>query len=273
MYRIGIMERDVEFGTKMEGWFMEYGEKMKLPLEICRWKFEEELTSALDQNIVPDILFLEVGEKLKAKDPKTEIKSIWAKKPDGRTREAQLRYGKASDDGTERIDREGIALGKKLRERLDCTAMQIIYIAPRKDFYEGLVQTQPMDLLIEPLTKARVHSSLRKAVAIVKDKNERFYFKWGKSSFFLPLRDILYICSESRRIQVKVPWGEYEYNGNIKDIKDGLPEEFLPIHRSYIINKNHVRRYEYEYLEMMDGTVFSISRPNRPMVRQILLDR
>ena len=227
---------------------------------------------SLNHNIVPDILFLEVGKKI-AEDPKKETKSIWATKLDGRTREAQLRHRKPSEDGTEGIDREGIALGKRLRERLDSTAMQIIYIAPKRDFYEGMIQTQPMDLLIEPLNKVRIHSSLRKAISIVKNKNERFYFKWGKDSFFLPLRDILYICSDSRRLQIKASWGEYEYNGNIKDVKDELPEEFLPIHRSYIINKNHVRRYEYEYLEMMDGAIFSISRPNRRKVRQILLDR
>ena len=273
MYRIGIMERSVEFGTRLESWFLEYGEKMRLPLEICRWKFEDELMAALDENRIPDILFLEVGDKVADKEQPAVKRSIWAPKPDGRTREAQLHHRKASEDGTEGINRAGIALGKKLRERLDCTSLQLIYIAPRRDFYEGLVQTQPMDLLIEPLTEARVHSSLRKAIAVVKNKNERFYFKWGKDSFFLPLRDILYICSDCRKLQIKVPWGEYEYNGNIKDVKGELPEEFLTIHRSYIINKNHVKRYEYEYLEMMDGMVFSISRPNRPMVRQILLDR
>ena len=188
MYRIGIMERSVEFGTRLESWFLEYGEKMRLPLEICRWKFEDELMAALDDNRIPDILFLEVGDKVISKEQPAVRRSIWAPKLDGRTREAQLHHRKASEDGTEGINRAGIALGKKLRERLDCTSLQLIYIAPRRDFYEGLVQTQPMDLLIELAkanreitTPADPESLVWASYAVVRGNNIKWCFQWGQS--------------------------------------------------------------------------------------------
>ena len=272
MYRIGIMERSVEQGTDIEQLALEYARKMRLEFEICRWKFEDELTADLDAGNVPDVLFLPVGEENKKKES-TGIAgmSIWKQRIDGRTREAKL-HGKPKDRQNEEL-RTGIALAKKLREREDCERMQLVFIAPQKAFYEGLIQTRPLDLLLEPLTRERVHEVLRRTVPIVKDKEKRLTFQRGRNSYFLPFQDILYVCSDKRRILIKAVRGEFEFNGRLKDVILKLPEEFLAIHRSYIINKNHVLRYEYEYLEMMDGTVFSISRPNRKMVRRILLDR
>ena len=270
MYRIGIIEKDVESGTELEQWFLKYGEKMKLQFEICRWRFEDEIMADVDGERAPDILFLPIGEKAQPKDSSKTINRIWKQKVDGRTREAQLKC--FHEKKKMEIPWTGIAMGMRLREKLDFCKLQLIYIAPKKALYDGIMETQPLEILAEPLTEASVLAALRRALAIVKEKNRRIVFQRGKELFFLPTEDIQYVCGDGRNVFVKTVKSEYRFNTKLRDVPLQLPEDFLVIHRSYIVNKKYVAKYNYEYVEMMDGTYFSISKAHRVVVRRILLD-
>ena len=52
---------------------------------------------------------------------------------------------------------------------------------------------------------------------------------------------------------------------------DGLPSEFISIHKSYVVNREYIVRYTYETVEMADGTVLNISKANRKHVRERIL--
>ena len=43
---------------------------------------------------------------------------------------------------------------------------------------------------------------------------------------------------------------EYEYRGKLKDVADVTEEYFLLIHKSYLINMEHVEHYEYDNVVM-----------------------
>ena len=64
---------------------------------------------------------------------------------------------------------------------------------------------------------------------------------------------------------------EREFYGKLKDVADGLPQEFIIIHKSYVVNREYIARYTYEAVEMTDGTVLNISKANRKQVREIIL--
>ena len=64
---------------------------------------------------------------------------------------------------------------------------------------------------------------------------------------------------------------EYEYRGKLKDVADVTEEYFLLIHKSYLINMEHVEHYEYDNVVMKDKTRLSISKANRKKVRERLL--
>lgn len=272
MYRIGIMEQNVDMGTQLEQWFLEYGEKMQLDFDVCRWKFEDEVLMAMDEGYVPDVLFLHVGDKVQEEEKKRKIESIWKRKVDGRTREAKL-HPAPKEENPDEIKRTGIELGRKLRERADCKYLQLVYFAPKKAFYDGLIQLQPLDLVIRPVTKDAILASLRKAVKLAREENDRLSFHDGKNAYFVPFKDILYIGCNRGRVLIKMAEREVGFHGCLRDVIPQLPKGFMQIHRSYAINFRYVLRYEYEYLEMTDGEVLSISRPNRKIVRRILLDR
>ena len=65
--------------------------------------------------------------------------------------------------------------------------------------------------------------------------------------------------------------GTNEFYGRLKDIIIDLSEDFIEIHQSYVINKEHVRRYTYEMVEMDDGTILTISQKKRKQIRKKVL--
>lgn len=272
MYRIGIMEDCLESTGKLERWFREYGEKKQLILDIRRWKQEGELMADIEKGLVPDVVFLSVGSEWEC-ELKEEKKISWWMKPDGRTRQAQLSSFGKKEDPLKEINRSGIALGRKLRDIEACKSLQLIYVSNEEMLYEGLIRTRPLDYLVEPVSQKKALTALKSALDIVKDQNERFTFSFQNDFYFLPMRDILYISINGRRLTVKALEGDFEFNGKMKEVVKMVPEEFLPIHRSYVINKNYVQRYDYECVQMRDGQIFTISEPNRKMVRRVLLDR
>ena len=43
---------------------------------------------------------------------------------------------------------------------------------------------------------------------------------------------------------------------------------FLRIHKSYLVNKNYVKEFTYEWVKMLNGDVLNISKINRADVRR-----
>ena len=82
---------------------------------------------------------------------------------------------------------------------------------------------------------------------------------------------LLYFYSLVKRVHIVTSEKEYEYRGKLKDVADVTEEYFLLIHKSYLINMEHVEHYEYDNVVMKDKTRLSISKANRKKVRERLL--
>ncbi|MCD7836630.1 MAG: LytTR family transcriptional regulator [Lachnospiraceae bacterium] len=109
------------------------------------------------------------------------------------------------------------------------------------------------------------------AVKLIKKKDVKFEFKKGREYYYLYMGDIVYLISEGRKIKLVTLKGTYEYYGRLEDALNNLNKNFVLIHQSYVINKEHVLRYAYKDVEMADGTILSISPAKRKYVRRNIL--
>ena len=100
-----------------------------------------------------------------------------------------------------------------------------------------------------------------------------FEFQKGSEHYKIPYGDILYFYSTGRKIHIVLKNREIEFYDKIDTIRGRLPEYFILIHKSYIINRNHVRKYTYETAEMSNDKILSISKPNRKDVREHILNQ
>lgn len=165
----------------------------------------------------------------------------------------------------------GIEVGYYIRNELDNMGLQLIYISGKPSYAQQLFKTQPMDFLVKPIAQKQINETIETAIKIIKRKSERFEFRQGKDYYYIQQGDIVYFESKGRKIKIVTSQDIYEFYGRLKDIVKELSEDFIEIHQSYIVNREHVLRYTYEMVEMEDGTILTISQKKRRQVREKVL--
>lgn len=65
-----------------------------------------------------------------------------------------------------------------------------------------------------------------------------------------------------------------EFYGKLSEIQRTLEQnDFILIHKSYLINYYHVVEYQYEFVKMSNTVILPISQQHRKAVRSKLLER
>ncbi len=231
MYHIGICDDGKNFCASIEEMILHYMKEKEIPAEIKIWYTGEGLLDYLKKDGHVDILFLDI----------------------------------------ELFRLSGIEVGDYIRNRLEDRKMQIIYVSGRTSYAPRLFKTQPMDFLVKPLAQPQIEGALELAIKILGKDMGKFEFQCGREYYYLSFCEIMYFVSDGRKIRVITLHDEKEFYGKLKDVADHLPQEFIVIHKSYVVNRNHIVRYTYESVELTDGTALTISKANRKQVRERIL--
>ena len=231
MYNIGICDDGENVCTSIENMLLQYAKEKNIQVDTNVWYSGESLRDYLVSGGYLDMLFLDI----------------------------------------ELFKMTGIEVGSYIRNRLDNMSLQIVYISGKASYAQQLFKTQPLDFLVKPILQEQVNEVMDMALKIIKKRNERFEFQQGKEYYYVPMGDIVYMVSERRKIKVVTMKAAFEFYGKLKEAAKCLSEDFIMIHQSYIINKEYVFRYTYEMVELMDGTILTISPANRKLVRDKLL--
>lgn len=91
-------------------------------------------------------------------------------------------------------------------------------------------------------------------------------------SFRIAYNDILYFQSEGRKINIVMKDGIETFYGKLSAMEEKVPEFFLRIHKSYLVNQNYVKEFTYEWVKMINGDILNISKANRAKVRRKILE-
>ena len=154
-------------------------------------------------------------------------------------------------------DNNGIDFIKNNKKILNHT--NIVYITGYDEYIEKIFETEPIYLLKKPITKDKLLKVFNK---IFDKQNDKYLLlKTGKEICKIPIKDIVYIESFGRIVEihlinnVKKPF----YN-KISNIIDLLPNNFIRTHKSYIVNLNKVKNYNKKEITMDNNTIIPISR-------------
>lgn len=231
MYNIGICDDGESVCASIENMLLQCAKNQNILIDIQVWYSGEKLRNYLEAGNHLDILFLDI----------------------------------------ELIKMTGIEVGNYIRKQLDNMGMQIIYISGKSSYAQHLFKTQPLDFLVKPISQEQINDTIETAVKIIKRKEKRFEFQQGKEYYYIPMGDIVCLVSEGRKIKIVTLKTTFEFYGKLKEVAKRLSEDFVVIHQSYIVNKQFVFRYTYEMVELVNGTVLTISLSKRKMVRERIL--
>ena len=93
-------------------------------------------------------------------------------------------------------------------------------------------------------------------------QNEKFvHFSWKSTLIVQKAKDILYFERDKRRTIIHMKNGEtWITYKHIDDFEKEVIEDFIRIHVSFLVNRNHFKTVTRDKIQLVDGTYVPISR-------------
>lgn len=158
----------------------------------------------------------------------------------------------------------GIEVGYRIRKELKDYTTEIVYISGKDGYDRKLFDVQPLHFTPKPIQEAIVIDDLK--LAIERSQKHDVFFRYQKSHDFykVPINDIVYFESQNREVKIVTTRGEDGFYCNLENVEQKVAgHQFLRIHRSYLINYNHVIIARYSEVVMSNGETLPISRAKR----------
>lgn len=133
-----------------------------------------------------------------------------------------------------------------------------------------------LDYLMKPIEFSRFMVAVQKALPfaaspeIMKNTEEKdLFFTVNKKKARVPVKSILYIESQRENIRIVMEDREISTRYSITDLENELPDDFVRIHRSFIVSKSKIDFFDMQDVEIK-GKLIPIGRNYKDFVKSIL---
>lgn len=150
----------------------------------------------------------------------------------------------------------------------------IIIIKAAEELLKAVTpQVNPNGYIFVPPVEKKVSELVDNIVSIYRntDKTEKmFNFSVSSKEYFIPYENIIFFESARKKIIIRTASQEIECYHTFSELLGKVPDNFVQIHKSYIINLSHVRTINYSemYVEFEDGSTAYISRTYKNDLRK-----
>lgn len=169
------------------------------------------------------------------------------------------------------VNIRGDEIGTHIRTKLMNYKMKIIYISENPIRSASIFRTHPIDFLEKPIIQADLNGAMDYCQILEVNPGKVVEVYYEKKLFCIPEADIYYFYSEGKKVFAVTKQKIYEFYGKLQNVSEITDDNFIRIHKSFLVNTRYIREYSYESVEVADGKVLSISKPNRKMVRSYLM--
>ncbi len=164
----------------------------------------------------------------------------------------------------------GLAVGKKIREELDEQRIQIVYLSDQDSCYKEIFDVRPMHCLSKPLEESKIITDIILGMKLSNVCGQVFTYKKGHAVCRAPLKKILYFEAQKRRIKMVTIDGEIEFYKNMHEVVQQVQKyRFFPIHKSFVVNYDHIVKLNSKEVEMSNQAIIPISRQMRKSIEEI----
>lgn len=155
----------------------------------------------------------------------------------------------------------GIDIGTHIRENLDDYITKIIYSSSKNQYDRQLFATQPFGFLEKPINKENVFKLLETFKKTIITGKSSFVFSKSGQRVVLSVKNIIYFEIFNREITIHATDRKDDFYGKLSDVSNDLDENtFIQIHRSYIVNYEHIKSIRQNEVVMSNGDILSVSR-------------
>ena len=164
----------------------------------------------------------------------------------------------------------GIDVGKRIREVFLNETTQLIYISGKESYAMELFQVRPLYFLIKPITYKKIETVLLTAFRLIQKGNQVFEYQSSHITSKVQIKNILYFESCNRKVNIVTENNQDCFYDTLNNVSEILKKfNFLLIHKSYLVNYNHVIKFEYHQVTMINNIILPISQPKRKGIREL----
>lgn len=167
----------------------------------------------------------------------------------------------------------GINTALKIREK-DINVL-LIYVSSHEGYYQQLFDVEPFRFIKKPVDKQNFQDIFFKAARRLDMKVRDFHFQYNKSIVKIPLKEIMYFVSERRTINIHTEDKIYTYYDKLDSVEDTVKNEgivFIRVHKSYLVNYQYIKQWEYTQVTLYNGYTIQISEERRKKIRRIYME-
>jgi DNA-binding LytR/AlgR family response regulator len=137
---------------------------------------------------------------------------------------------------------DGLEIGEFIQNNYK---LPFIFITAHSDIemIKKIIKTKPVGYITKPFKKSDLFANINLAIEQL-TTNNKLFIKDGYSTHVINISEILYIESEGNYINIFTSNKKYLSRQNMESILlDIDSNDFLKIHRSYVVNLNKVKKY------------------------------
>lgn len=170
---------------------------------------------------------------------------------------------------------DGLTLGRKIRQELQDKVTSLIYISNCPNYALSLYETYPLTFFVKPLEEEKIRQVLTAVGEKVQTNRSYFVYTKEGEQHYVQLIDILYFESKGKKVQIITNNGQDDFKDKLANVKQELEEKgFISIHKSLLVNRQHIRTYYSKNVRLDNGQTLPISQSHRSDVqRKIVKDR
>ncbi len=163
----------------------------------------------------------------------------------------------------------GIETGRKIRRELKNLSTEIVYISGESSHAMELFDNHPLNFLIKPLAEKKVAECLEICEELRHRGETAFICRIGRETRRIRQRDILYFESKNRKIDMVTNRETISFYGKLEEVYAKVEAgNFLWIHKSLLVNYDHVEELQYDRLVVTGGITLPISQSRRQQIRE-----
>ncbi|WP_134090032.1 LytTR family DNA-binding domain-containing protein [Olivibacter sp. XZL3] len=171
-----------------------------------------------------------------------------------------------------RNSRTGIDIAKVARAKEIPFIFTTSYADPA--MIEQAKETRPYGYLIKPCTKIDLYAAIEMAIShFQKEEEPGLFLPMGRNKHRVSLKDLVFIKANGNYVELKIGDRRVALRKNLKEFEAKLPlgHPFMRVHKSYLVNRDHIQSFNQLELLLLDGTHLPIGRTFFPDLKASML--
>lgn len=141
-------------------------------------------------------------------------------------------------------------------------ASKIVFVTAYPEFVFKALRNRAFDYLLKPVKEEELRDCLQRILKDLAEETQKYrlHIKERGLTRILNLNEILYIKGNGPYSTFYVHKDNYTTARTLKSILPELGEDFVRVHKSYVVNRYYIKGYNKEKLFLHNETCLPISR-------------